>query len=136
MDQRPIGIFDSGVGGLSAVRVLLDQAPEENIAYFGDTARVPYGNRSRAEITTLSLQDVRFLQSRKPKAILIACNTITASCLEDLRQANPATPILGVIEAAALAAAQATTNRRESWPHRQQWRAAPMSGHCGHRFRM
>lgn len=112
MDNRPIGIFDSGVGGLTAVRALKSAAPNESIIYFGDTARVPYGGRTKEEITNLSLQDVRFLRTYDLKAILIACNTITANCIEELREANPGIPILGVVESAAAAAVDATRNRR------------------------
>ena len=64
MDNRPIGVFDSGVGGLTAVRAMLRDYPNESIVYFGDTARVPYGNREKDDITNLSLQDVRFLRSK------------------------------------------------------------------------
>lgn len=110
MDLRPIGIFDSGVGGLTAVRVMQAQAANERVIYFGDTARVPYGNRTKENITELSLQDVRFLRSYDPKAILIACNTITASCMDVLMKENPEIPIFGVILPAAAAAAVATKN--------------------------
>ena len=84
MDNRPIGVFDSGVGGLTAVRALLRDYPNESIVYFGDTARVPYGNRDKDDITNLSLQDVRFLRSKGVKAVLIACNTITCNAGEEL----------------------------------------------------
>lgn len=101
MDNRPIGLFDSGVGGLSAVRVLRRQAPEESFVYFGDTARVPYGDRTPEDIRTLSLQDARFLRTRDVKALVIACNTITANAMTALTAANPDIPIIGVIEPAA-----------------------------------
>ena len=84
MDNRPIGVFDSGVGGLTAVRAMLRDYPNESIVYFGDTARVPYGNREKDDITNLSLQDVRFLRSKGVKAVLIACNTITCNAGEEL----------------------------------------------------
>ena len=101
MDNRPIGLFDSGVGGLSAVRVLRLEAPEESFAYFGDTARVPYGDRTPEDIKVLSLQDARFLRSRDVKALVIACNTITANAMEELTAENPDIPVIGVIEPAA-----------------------------------
>lgn len=112
MDNRPVGIFDSGVGGLSAVKAMLTTAPNESIIYFGDTARVPYGNRSRSEITCLSMQDVNFLRIFNLKTILIACNTITASCIDELRMRNRDIPIIGVVESAADAAAKATRNKK------------------------
>lgn len=101
MDNRPIGLFDSGVGGLSAVRVLRLKAPEESFAYFGDTARVPYGDRTPEDIKVLSLQDARFLRSRGVKALVIACNTITANAMDELAADNPDVPVIGVIEPAA-----------------------------------
>lgn len=112
MDNRPIGIFDSGVGGLSAVRAMYEREIPESFIYYGDTARVPYGNRSREEITRFSLQDVRFLRSHDLKAILIACNTITVNSIDALREANPDLPIVGVVDAAAAAAAKAGKNGR------------------------
>ncbi len=101
MDNRPIGLFDSGVGGLSAVRVLRLEAPGESFAYFGDTARVPYGDRTPEDIKVLSLQDARFLRSRGVKALVIACNTITANAMDELAADNPDIPVIGVIEPAA-----------------------------------
>lgn len=101
MDNRPIGLFDSGVGGLSAVRVLRLEAPQESFSYFGDTARVPYGDRTPEDIKVLSLQDARFLRSRGVKALVIACNTITANAMDELAADNPDIPVIGVIEPAA-----------------------------------
>ena len=112
MDNRPIGVFDSGVGGLTAVRAMLRDYPNESIVYFGDTARVPYGNREKDDITNLSLQDVRFLRSKGVKAVLIACNTITCNAGEELSADNPAVPVVGTVDAAAAAAAAATKNGR------------------------
>ena len=112
MDNRPIGLFDSGVGGLSAVRVLRLAAPEESICYFGDTARVPYGDRTPEDIKVLSLQDARFLRSRDVKALVIACNTITANALEELTDANPGIPVIGVIGPAAAEAARSSRSGR------------------------
>lgn len=97
MDMRPIGVFDSGLGGLTAVRSLRQILPEENLIYFGDTARVPYGGRSRETILKYARQDVRFLKSFDLKAILIACGTVTTTSLDTLQQENDL-PIVGVVE--------------------------------------
>ena len=97
MDMRPIGVFDSGLGGLTAVRSLRQILPEENLIYFGDTARVPYGGRSRETILKYARQDVRFLKSFDLKAILSACGTVTTTSLDTLQQENDL-PIVGVVE--------------------------------------
>ena len=97
MDMRPIGVFDSGLGGLTAVRSLRQILPEENLIYFGDTARVPYGGRSRETILKYARQDVRFLKSFDLKAILIACGTVTTTSLDTLQAENDL-PIVGVVE--------------------------------------
>ncbi len=112
MDNRPIGIFDSGVGGLSAVRVMVQKALRERIVYFGDTARVPYGDRTAEEIKALSLQDARFLQTKGVKALVIACNTITANALPELTAQAKGIPVIGVIEPAAAQAARMTRSGR------------------------
>ena len=88
MDQRPIGVFDSGLGGLTAVHSLWRILPEEDLIYFGDTARVPYGGRSREAILKYARQDVRFLRSFDLKAILIACGTVTTTSLTALQAEN------------------------------------------------
>lgn len=107
MDNRPIGVFDSGLGGLTAVRELRRLLPGEDIVYFGDTGRVPYGSRSREAIIKYARQDVAFLNTFGPKAIVIACGTVSSTALEVLRAEN-AIPVLGVVEPAAAAAAQAS----------------------------
>ena len=112
MDNRPIGLFDSGVGGLSAVRVLRQAAPGESICYFGDTARVPYGDRTPEDIRNLSRQDARFLRSRDVKAIVIACNTITANALPELTADSPGIPVIGVIQPAAEEAVRVSPSGR------------------------
>ena len=112
MDNRPIGVFDSGVGGLTAVRAMLRDYPNESIAYFGDTARVPYGNREKDDIVNLSLQDGRFLRTKGVKALLIACNTITCNAGEELSVDNPDIPVVGTVDAASAAAAAVTKNKR------------------------
>lgn len=111
MDQRPIGVFDSGLGGLTAVKALRQLLPGEDLIYLGDTARVPYGQRDRDTLIAYSRQDVRFLRQFDVKAILIACGTATTAALPALRQENDL-PILGVVEAACHRAAAATQNGR------------------------
>ena len=76
--QAPIGVFDSGVGGLTVVREIMRQIPQERIVYFGDTARVPYGNKSKDNIIRYSRQIIRFLRTQNVKAIVVACNTASA----------------------------------------------------------
>ena len=107
MNQRPIGVFDSGLGGLTAVRQLRRLMPSENIIYFGDTARVPYGNRGRETLLKYARQDLRFLRSFDLKAVVIACGTVSANCLEELRRESAA-PVTGVVEPAVERAAAAT----------------------------
>ena len=97
MDERPIGVFDSGLGGLTAVRSLRQILPEETLIYFGDTARVPYGGRARETILKYARQDVRFLRSFDLKAILIACGTVSTTSLDTLKAENRL-PIVGVVE--------------------------------------
>ncbi len=109
MDRRPIGVFDSGLGGLTALRELARIMPEEDLVYFGDTGRVPYGSRSRETIIHYARQDVAFLNTFDPKAIVIACGTVSTTALDTL-QRSAAIPIFGVVEPAARAAARATSN--------------------------
>ena len=111
MNQRPIGVFDSGFGGLTAVRRLRRLMPSEHIIYFGDAARVPYGNRSRDTIMKYARQDMAFLRSFDPKAVLIACGTVSSNCLEQL-QAENGIPIVGVVEPTVAAALRATRSGR------------------------
>ena len=107
MNPRPIGVFDSGLGGLTAVRQLRQLMPSEHIIYFGDTARVPYGNRSRETLLQYARQDLRFLRGFDLKAVVVACGTVSANCLEDLRQDSDV-PVVGVVEPAAARAAALT----------------------------
>ena len=109
MDQKPIGVFDSGLGGLTAVRELRRLLPGEDIVYFGDTGRVPYGSRSKDTIIKYAQQDVAFLRTFDLKAIMIACGTVSTTALDLLSAENPI-PILGVVEPAAVAAAGSTRN--------------------------
>ncbi|WOC31999.1 MULTISPECIES: glutamate racemase [Caproicibacterium] len=111
MDNRPIGVFDSGLGGLTAVREMLRILPDEQIIYFGDTGRVPYGSRSRAIITQYSRQDAAFLMSKDVKAIVIACGTASSVAGSLLKEELPV-PLTDVLEPTARAAAAATANGR------------------------
>lgn len=105
----PVGVFDSGVGGLTVAREIMRQLPHENIVYFGDTARVPYGSKSRDNIIRFSRQIIRFLRTKDVKAIVIACNTASALALETV-QSETDVPVIGVIVPGARAAVQATRN--------------------------
>ena len=105
----PVGVFDSGVGGLTVAREIMRQLPRENMVYFGDTARVPYGSKSRNNIIRYSRQIIRFLQTKEVKAIVIACNTASALALDTVKEETDI-PIIGVIEPGARAAVQATEN--------------------------
>ena len=107
--KAPIGVFDSGVGGLTVVREITRQLPHENIVYFGDTARVPYGSKSKSNIIRFSEQIIRFLKTKQVKAIVIACNTASALALDTVRDEFDI-PIIGVIVPGARAAVEATAN--------------------------
>lgn len=111
MDFRPVGIFDSGMGGLTSVRELRRLLPGEDIAYLGDTARVPYGGRSVEELRRIAESDVRFLRGRGVKAMLVACGTVSSNCL-DYVQEKAGVPALGVVKPTAREAAEATENGR------------------------
>jgi glutamate racemase len=108
MDRRPIGIFDSGLGGLTVLKDLMELFPKESFIYFGDTARVPYGNKSPQVITRFSEEIVSFLLEKNVKLILIACYTSTSLALEYLQASFPQIPILGVIKDGARAAINKT----------------------------
>lgn len=111
MKQKPIGVFDSGVGGLTILRALRRALPHEKLIYFGDTANVPYGGKSKKAVTQLSLQVARFLESQGVKLIVVACNTASAQALGTLRK-QLTVPVLGVIEPGAQAAIAATRNHK------------------------
>lgn len=111
MDNRPIGVFDSGAGGLTAVRQLQRLMPHESIIYFGDTGRVPYGTRSPEIITQYAKQDIRFLLSKDVKFILAACGTVSSILPTTFTQTLPV-PYVGVVQAACTAAVAATRNGR------------------------
>lgn len=97
MQSGAIGIFDSGIGGLTVVKEILKALPGESLIYLGDTARVPYGTRDRGVITKFSLELAEFLLRHRVKALVVACNTISATCLKEIRQKSPV-PVMGVIE--------------------------------------
>lgn len=98
MDNRPIGFFDSGLGGLTSVWELHRQMPDEKVIYYGDTARTPYGSKSPETIKRFATQIVDYLAGKDPKMIIIACNTVTSWALDSLRERYPDIPILGVVE--------------------------------------
>jgi glutamate racemase len=109
-DARPIGVFDSGIGGLTVVKALRDLLPNENISYLGDTARVPYGNKSAETVERYSLELAGMLTRENAKVIVVACNTVSSVAIPKLR-ANVKVPVVGVIEPGAQAAIAMTSNR-------------------------
>jgi len=109
--ERPIGVFDSGVGGLTVVSELLRVLPREDIVYFGDTAHLPYGSKSKEAVIRFSLDIANFLKEQKVKIIVVACNTASSFALSSLRE-NMELPVIGVIEPGAQAAIKATRNSR------------------------
>ncbi len=109
LHNAPIGVFDSGVGGLTVAREIMRQLPNERIVYFGDTARVPYGSKSPETLTRYSRQIVRFLQTQQVKAIVIACNSASACALEVLEE-ETALPIIDVVRPGAKTALETTRN--------------------------
>ena len=111
MSNRPIGVFDSGLGGLTAVREMLKVMPGTDIVYFGDTGRVPYGTRSKETIIRYTRQNIRFLKQFNIKALLIACGTASSAALPQVC-GDEDFPIIGVVESAAKKAVEVTRNRR------------------------
>lgn len=109
--EHPIGVFDSGVGGLTVVRALMERLPFEHIHYFGDTARVPYGVKSVETIAHYTTQIAEFLLEKRVKLLIIACNTMAAVATQVVRDLSPV-PVLDVIEAGALSALAASNSRR------------------------
>jgi glutamate racemase len=110
-DPRPVGVFDSGIGGLTAVREIFRALPSEPVVYFGDTARLPYGSKSRETVTRFSLEIASFLVRQNVKALLVACNTASSYALEALER-RLSIPVVGVIEPAARAAVAASPKGR------------------------
>jgi glutamate racemase len=110
MDNRRIGVFDSGVGGLTVVAEISKQLPNEEVVYFGDTARAPYGSRHEDTITFFSKQIVRFLQTQNVKVIVVACNTATITSLEHIKK-EFGSHILGVVEPGVISALETTKSK-------------------------
>ncbi len=111
MNNKSIGVFDSGLGGLTAVKQIMAELPNENIIYFGDTGRVPYGTRSRDTILKYTRGDIRFLKTFDVKVIVIACGTASSAALPAIKDEFDV-PIVGVIDAAVYAAVRATKNKK------------------------
>ncbi|MCX5686103.1 MAG: glutamate racemase [Candidatus Omnitrophica bacterium] len=110
-DSRPIGIFDSGVGGLTVVDKIEKLLPHEDIIYFGDTARVPYGTKSKETVTKFSVENVEFLMAHDVKLVIVACNTASSLSLDFLRRCFKV-PVIGVIAPGAAGAVNSTRNNR------------------------
>ncbi len=110
-DPRPIGVFDSGVGGLTVVRAIVDLLPREPILYVGDNGRFPYGPRSLEEIRAFALEIAAYLVDRDVKMLVVACNSIEVAAIADVTNAH-GIPVVGVIDPGARAAVRATRNRR------------------------
>lgn len=111
MDQRPIGIFDSGLGGLTVVKEVMKELPNESIVYFGDTARIPYGSKSKETVIRYSRQIIRFLLTKNIKLIIIACNTASATALLQMRKEFDI-PIVGVVLPGAKMAVETSKNKK------------------------
>jgi glutamate racemase len=109
MNASPIGIFDSGIGGLTVARAVFERLPNESTVYFGDTARVPYGPKSPETVRRYSIEILGWLLRQGVKAVVVACNTSTAHALEALHEHSPV-PVIGVIDPGARAAAAASRN--------------------------
>ncbi|OGF48487.1 MAG: glutamate racemase [Candidatus Firestonebacteria bacterium RIFOXYC2_FULL_39_67] len=110
-NNRPIGIFDSGVGGVTVLKEICKYLPNESIIYFGDTKHLPYGSKSKATVTRLSTENVQFLLKKNVKFVVVACNTASALSLKLLKKFY-LVPMLGVVESGAKAAAEATKNNK------------------------
>ncbi len=109
--EKPIGVFDSGIGGLTVVKRISSALPEENIVYFGDTARVPYGSKSNDTVIEYSMEDAKFLMQKNVKAIVVACNTASSVAIETLKK-NFNVPVIGMIDPGAATAIKTTRNNR------------------------
>ena len=109
--NKPIGVFDSGVGGLTVFRELINELPKERLIYFGDTARVPYGSKSRDTVTKYSWQIVRFLMEQNVKAIVVACNTASAMALDEIEKKIDI-PIIGVVRPGAHTAVSISKDKK------------------------
>ncbi|MEW6213731.1 MAG: glutamate racemase [Nitrospirota bacterium] len=109
--NRPIGVFDSGIGGLTVLKEIIRELPDESTIYLGDTARVPYGIRSPETVIRYSFENTRFLFSRDIKLLVVACNTASSVSLDAIKRSIPI-PVIGVIEPGAKAAVKTTRNKR------------------------
>jgi glutamate racemase len=109
--EKPIGVFDSGIGGLTVVKRIASALPTEDIVYFGDTARVPYGSKSNSTVIEYSIQDAKFLINKNVKAIVVACNTSSSVAIEELRRIFHV-PVIGMIEPGARFAINSTKSGR------------------------
>ena len=94
--EKPVGVIDSGVGGISVLKAMVEFMPYENFMYFGDSANAPYGQKSREEIRSLTMNNVAVLIERGCKAVVVACNTATAAAITELREKYPDTPMIGL----------------------------------------
>lgn len=111
MNNNPIGIFDSGIGGLTVTKEVIKALPNESIIYLGDTARVPYGSRSKEVITKFAKELADFLLKKKVKCLVVACNTISTTCLEEIKKISPV-PVVGVTSPAIEEALKVTKNKK------------------------
>ena len=111
MDTRPIGVFDSGLGGLTVLRQMIHLLPRERFVYFGDTAHVPYGSKSAETVTGYSVAAAEFMAAKKTKLLVVACNTASALSLSEVRRVYPG-PVVGVLEPGAASALKLTKNGR------------------------
>ncbi|MCJ7554369.1 MAG: glutamate racemase, partial [Ignavibacteriaceae bacterium] len=107
--EKPIGVFDSGIGGLTVVKKILSTLPKESIVYFGDTARVPYGSKSNETVIEYSIQNTNFLLSKNVKAVVVACNTVSSIAIQELKNRYNV-PVIGMIEPGASMAVNETKN--------------------------
>ena len=110
--EQPVGVFDSGVGGLTVLRALLEELPHEDFIYLGDTARLPYGTKSAETVARYSVRAAESLVARGIKALVVACNTASATALPSLRERFPQLPVIGVIEPGARASVEASASGR------------------------
>jgi len=108
---RPVGVFDSGIGGLTVLKEIINALPDEGTIYLGDTARVPYGIRSAETVIRYSFENAKFLFSKEVKLLVVACNTASSVSLDAIKRSTPI-PVIGVIEPGAKAAVRATRNRK------------------------
>ncbi|QRN41858.1 MAG: glutamate racemase [Neisseriaceae bacterium] len=112
LSKNPIGVFDSGIGGLTVIKALMERMPHESIIYFGDTARVPYGMKSKKTIQLFTQQIIDFLLQKDVKALVVACNTISAVALNTVKEIACDIPVIDVISAGANAALKVTSNNQ------------------------